>query len=239
MFTAASSARIALQLTLLGSASMLMTPAAWAQTADPNALTATENPSPTKVMLRGGFAYLNWDDRSAVSVGGQLVPGGNGSLSNNNGIAFDVAYFFNPNVSVALALGIPPTTTLSGAGSLAFAGKLGKITYGPAAVTTRYHFTGLGPVVPYLGGGINYTLVFNTKDRFLQNLHVDNAVGPVITGGADIFISKRFGIFVDAKKIWASSHARFLVPSASGLVPGAAKTRLDPLVLNAGVSFRF
>lgn len=239
MFIAHPSARIALQLTLLGSTSMLITSTACAQTAGLSPLPITGNSGPARVMVRGGFARLNWDDRSTISVGEQIVPGGNGSLSNNNGVALDVAYFFNPNVSVALALGIPPTTTLSGAGSLASAGKLGKITYGPAAATTRYHFTGLGPIVPYVGGGINYTLIFKTKDRFLQSLHVNNAVGPVITGGADILVSKRFGVFVDAKKIWASSHARFLVPVGSGLVPGVAKTRLDPLVLNAGVSFRF
>ena len=192
-----------------------------------------------KVMLRGGFAHLDWDDSSVIKVAGQIVPGGNGSLSNNNGVSVDAAYFFNPNVSVALALGIPPTTTLSGAGSLSFAGRLGKITYGPAVASVRYHVTGLGPVVPYIGGGINYTLIFKAKDLFLQDLHVSNSAGPAVTGGVDVLVIKRLGVYFDAKKIWANSRARFLVPTEAGLVPGTAKSRLNPLVLSAGVSYRF
>lgn len=189
--------------------------------------------------FRIGYARLNWDENAKVAVAGQAVPGGDATLKNNNGIAFDLAYYFNRNVSVALALGVPPTTSLTAAGTLAGAGKLGEVTYGPAVATVRYHLTGLGPVVPYVGAGINYTKIFKTRDALLQDFRASDTVGPVINGGVDVALNRRFGLFADVKKVWTSSNTRFLLPTPAGLAPGTAKVRLDPLIINAGVSIRF
>ena len=190
-------------------------------------------------MFRVGYARLNWDEEAKVAIAGQAVPGGNARLSNNNGVEFDLAYYFNPNVSVALALGVPPTTTLTASGTLTGVGQLGKVTYGPAVATVRYHLTGLGPVVPYVGAGINYTKIFDTKDGVLQNFRASDTVGPALNAGVDVALTRRFGIYADAKKVWTSSNTRFLLPTPAGAAPGTAKVRLDPLILNAGISIRF
>ncbi len=52
-------------------------------------------------------------------------------------------------------------------------------------------------------------------------------------------LNKSFGIYFDAKKIFATSDTTWKLPTPAGLAPGTAKVKLDPLVLNAGVSFRF
>lgn len=192
-----------------------------------------------RVMIRGGFAYLKWDEGASVNVGGQVVPGGTTRLSNNKGVEIDFSYFLHPNVSVAVAVGVPPTTTLYGAGTLESAGELGKVTYGPGSATVLYHVTGLGPVKPYLGAGVNYTIIFKTKDRLLQDFKAKDTIGPVLQGGVDIALNKSFGIYFDAKKIFATSDTTWKLPTPAGLAPGTAKVKLDPLVLNAGVSFRF
>lgn len=192
-----------------------------------------------RVMIRGGYADLKWDEGASVSIAGQVVPGGNARLSNNTGIEADISYFLHPNVSVAIAVGVPPTTTLYGAGSLASAGELGKVTYGPGSATVLYHITGLGPVKPYLGAGVNYTIIFKTKDRLLQDFKAKNTIGPVLQGGVDIALNKTFGIYFDAKKIFATSDTTWKLPTPAGLAPGTARVKLDPTVLNAGVSIRF
>ncbi len=192
-----------------------------------------------RVMIRGGFAYLKWSEGATVNVGGQVVPGGTTRLSNNKGVEIDFSYFLNPNVSVAVAVGVPPTTTLYGAGTLASAGELGKVTYGPGSATVLYHLTAFGPVKPYVGAGVNYTIIFKTKDRLLQDFKAKDTVGPVLQGGVDIALNKNFGIYFDAKKIFATSNTTWKLPTPVGLAPGTAKVKLDPVVLNAGVSFRF
>lgn len=190
-------------------------------------------------IVRGGVAFLSWDEDAEVTVGGAVVPGGNARLKDNTGIAFEGAYYFSPNVSVALALGVPPTTTLTASGSLEGAGELGDVTYGPAVLSARYHFTNFGSFVPYVGAGVNYTLIFDTEDKLLQNFKADDTVGPVLIAGADYALNDRWGLYFDAKKIWTSSDTSFGLPTPAGVAPGTAKVQLDPLVLNMGVSYRF
>ncbi|KAK0350341.1 hypothetical protein LTR94_029410, partial [Friedmanniomyces endolithicus] len=92
-----------------------------------------------------------------------------------------------------------------------------------------YHITGLGPVKPYLGAGVNYTIIFKTKDRLLQDFKAKDTVGPVLQGGVDIALNKSFGIYFDAKKIFATSDTTWKLPTPAGLAPGTAKVKLDPL----------
>lgn len=196
-------------------------------------------PPEPKFIVRAGAAYLRWSESAIVEIGGAAVPGGNARLSNNKGVTFDIAYFVHPNISIALGLGIPPTTTLSGAGTLESTGKLAKIMYGPSVVSVRYHYKGLGAFQPYLGAGASYTMIFNNKDLLLKKFGVTDAVAPVIQAGVDVAITKRVGVYLDAKKIFAQSHAKYLLPTADGNVSGTAKVVLDPLILGTGVSFRF
>lgn len=143
--------------------------------------------------LRLGGAHVGFDERASVSVGGATVPGGNARLEDNWGIAIEGGYFFTPDISVSLALGVPPTTTVRGAGSLAPAGALGDVTYGPSVLSVRYHFLEPGGIRPYIGAGVSYTVVFDTKDKALRNLDVDNALGAALVAGVDVPITERWG----------------------------------------------
>lgn len=190
--------------------------------------------------LRLGGAHVGFDESASVSVAGAAVPGGDARLEDNWGIAIEGGYFFTPDISVSLALGVPPTTTVRGAGTLAPAGALGDVTYGPAVLSARYHFLEPGGIRPYVGAGVSYTVIFDTEDKALRNLDVDNALGPALVAGVDVPISGRWGAYVDAKKIWARTDATFDLPvSATATAPGKTRLTLDPLVVSAGISFRF
>ncbi len=110
--------------------------------------------------------------------------------------------------------------------------------YGPAVLSVRRHLWEDGPVRPYIGAGINYTLVLESRDGFVSNLDVKNGVGPVLQAGFEVPIDQRWSFFVDAKKIWLKTTATGTLPALGG-APAYAKVRLDPLVVTAGVSYRF
>ena len=78
-------------------------------------------------------------------------------------------------------------------------------------------------------------MVLASKDSVVTSLDAKSAFGSVLQAGVDVPIDARWGLFVDVKKI-------FLKTSASGFVgaaPAASDARLDPLLIHAGISYRF
>lgn len=185
--------------------------------------------------VRLGIGRVAFSESADISLGGAPLAGAGAAASNNTTLLFSLDYRFSPEVSVELAAGIPPTTTLSGTGLLSGM-QLGKVTYAPAVLTGKYHFTGLGPgFVPYIGAGVNYTLVTDADDGAIAGLTVKNAFAPALQIGFETNADRRFGFYADAKWI-------FLDTKASGTVGGApaqADVTLDPLILGAGIVYRF
>jgi len=136
---------------------------------------------------------------------------------------------------VNATLGIPPSIDIFGGGSIGALPKLGRVTYGPTALTLQYHPIRHGRIRPYVGAGISYMIVFDTEDGAFQNLEVENDLAPAFEGGVDFMITPRFGLFVDVKKA-------FLRPTSTGTFNGMAvvgETRLDPWAFSGGAVFRF
>ncbi len=142
-------------------------------------------------------------------------------------------------MSVAATVGVPPTSTLTASGTLAGAGTLGKVTYGPGLYSVRYHFGRPGGVRPYIGGGLNWTIIFKTEDGVLKDFRTSNTVGPAITGGIDVPLNERIGVFGAASKVWTSTNARFRLGTPNGFVPGTARVQLNPLIAQVGLQYRF
>ena len=69
--------------------------------------------------IRAGPAEVIYDEGAKISVGGQQVPGASVRVKNNFTGEIEGGYYFNPNVSVSLTVGAPPTATLYGTGPLA------------------------------------------------------------------------------------------------------------------------
>jgi outer membrane protein len=78
-------------------------------------------------------------------------------------------------------LGVPPTTTLTGQGSLSGL-TLGKVTYGPSMLVANYHFRQFGAFQSLLGAGVTYTVVFGTEDDAIANLRVNNSASSEESG---------------------------------------------------------
>lgn len=189
--------------------------------------------------VRLGPGRIVFNEKTRIQVGGQPLPGARSTVSSNTGVSFDIGYFIRPNLSVAATLGIPLTTTLTAAGTFSGAGTLGKVKYGPGLYSVRYHFDGLGRVRPYIGGGLSWTIVFDTKDGVLRDFRSSDAIGPAITAGVDVPLGERLGVYLAGSKVWSSTNSHFRLATPNGLVPGTARVQLDPFVTQIGVQYRF
>ncbi|EIZ79651.1 hypothetical protein WSK_1731 [Novosphingobium sp. Rr 2-17] len=194
---------------------------------------------PERFYIRVGPGFVDFDEDAKVKIAGQPLAGANGTLSDNVTAGVELGYFITPDISVAATVGVPPTTKLTAAGTLAGAGTLGKVTYGPGVYTARYHFGRPRGVRPYIGGGFSWTIIFGTKDGVLQDVKVENATGPAVTWGIDVPINRKFGLFASGIKTWTSANSRFTLPTPGGSAPGTARLQLNPLILYGGIQYRF
>ncbi|HET6803935.1 MAG TPA: OmpW family outer membrane protein [Frateuria sp.] len=189
--------------------------------------------------IRGGAAYADFHASAQAAIAGQQIPGGSATVRHNIGVAFEGGYYIAPNWSVALTLGVPPTAKIYGEGSLASAGKLGEATYGPSVLALQYHFPTGSRWQPYIGAGLNYTVILDTNDAAIRNLGVRNGSGSALQLGVEYRLNDRYALFVDAKKIWVAVRATGWAQGPGGLVPATARVTLNPVIYNVGVSFHF
>lgn len=197
---------------------------------------ASAQTSPWTVRL--GAAHVGFSTKADVQANGSVVPGAGASASSNTTLGLELTYDVTPDWTARLLVGVPPTTTLTGTGALSGTGTLGKVKYGPAVLSATYNLMTSGPVRPYIGAGLNYTIVFKSEDGFISNLDVKSAFGAVAQVGAEFPLSGGWSLAVDARKIFLKTKADGSLPAMGG-ARAHAEVRLDPLVVFASVGKRF
>jgi outer membrane protein len=201
------------------------------------AVQASEPPATSGLYIDLGLAGLLFDTNASINAAGSSLPDSNLHASNNVTLGLGIGYFLTPNISLMAVLGVPPTTTLTGQGTLSGL-TLGKVTYGPSMLVANYHFRQLGAFQPFLGTGITYTVVFGTKDDAIANLRVNNSIGAVIRAGFDVMFSDRWGAFLSVSKVFVSTNTSGNAATLGG-VPVSAHVSFNPLVLFSGITYRF
>lgn len=188
-----------------------------------------------------GISGIFYDSSSELSIMSARVADADAELSDAITASVEFGYHLNPNLSLALTLGLPPKSSLDGRGS--FEGvELGNVTYGPIVATAKYHVTAFGDSFrPYVGAGAAYTVIFSDTDSALKNFNVDGEFGAVLQGGVELDVADDQHVFIDVKKIFldASGTATTFHPVSGAPLPATAKVELDPLVITAGIGFRF
>lgn len=156
---------------------------------------------------------------NAVSVNSKLIP------------EFDFSYDFTKNLAAELVLTIPQTQDVT----LAGVGGLGSFKHLPPVLALQYHFLPGATINPYIGAGINYTLIYGAKLSVAGvKLALDtNSVGIAGQVGADINFGNNIYLNVDVKKVTLSSGV--YVAGGSQLTTA----HLDPWLLSVGVGFKF
>ncbi|MDE2371214.1 MAG: OmpW family protein [Burkholderiales bacterium] len=197
---------------------------------------AAQQNSPWTVRL--GAANVSFSTKADVQVNGATVPGANAKASSNTTLGLEIAYDISRDWTGRFLIGVPPTTTLTGTGALAGTGTLGKAKYGPAVLSATWNMVDAGPVRPYIGAGLNYTIVFSSQDGFISNLDVKSAFGAVAEIGATVPLDGGWSITLDARKIFLKTKANGTLPAMGGAA-AHADLRLDPLVVFASVGKAF
>lgn len=193
--------------------------------------------------LRVGPAVVGFSPDLKVSVAGAPVPGAKAKVANNTTLGVEIGYALTDRWTARLALGVPPTATVKGAGSLTalappLTGTLGKVKYGPAVLSATYRLLDSGPVRPYVGAGVNYTVVLESPDGDLNQLEAKSAWGSVLQAGFDVPVGERWSFFVDVRKVWVKTTATGVVGALGG-APARASLKLDPLLVHLGVGYKF
>lgn len=185
--------------------------------------------------LHLGAAAVAFDSRAEVDVAafGGRVPGQSAQARHNTTVALELGYAISPQLVLSATVGIPPVTRLTGVGGPLDGAALGSVKYGPSVWSLHYHWP-MGGVQPYVGGGLTYVLALESRDATLTGLDVKNALGAALQAGLDIPLGKQHSVFIDVKKLFVKAKARF-----DGPAPGTATVRLDPLIVHAGMGWRF
>ncbi len=187
------------------------------------------------VVIKLGAAGILFNSSADIEIAGNPVPGGNVKVSNDVTPSGEISYFFSPAISAAVNFGIPPKATVDGKGALAAAGELGRVRYGLGAVTLRYHLNDQGTVSPFIGGGVGRLFSFSEDDGSVLDLEVDSAWGPVIQGGVDVHLTPKFGLYANVSYSPIETDATGIVFGA----PATADVKLNPTIVQGGVSYRF
>jgi outer membrane protein len=139
----------------------------------------------------------------------------------------DVSYFLTPNIAAELILTVPQKQTVSSNGT-----SIGTFKHLPPTLLMQYHFTGLNGYKPYVGAGINYTDI--SKVNLLGGVATldKDSWGGALQVGVDIPLDKNWSINFDVKKVYIRTQVY-----AGGVNAGTLK--LDPLLVGAGVGYRF
>ena len=197
-----------------------------------------------------GAGVITQDELSSLrSVSGAPVSdlkaaGFDAEVSNEFIPAATLTYFVTKNLSLELfcCFAKHSIDLKAPAAFAALAGTVAETWIFPPAVTLAYHFDGLGPLKPYVGVGAQYIHFFNEKTGSntlgATGVDIDDAFGVTVQAGIDIAVGGGWYLNADVKKTWLDTSATWRNSAVTG-GDIVAKVDLDPLIVSAGLGYRF
>ncbi|QJD68689.1 OmpW family protein [Xanthomonas campestris pv. badrii] len=142
-------------------------------------------------------------------------------------LSFTYEYFIRNNLGIEVHASVAGRHDLE----LEGVGKVGSYWSVPPSVLLQYHINGYGTVSPFVGVGINYSMLLGEDtEPALGNgaLRFGDSVGATAHVGVDFIFNDRSGLRVDAR--WTDSRSNV---DFNGTRLG--KARIDPLTY--GISY--
>jgi len=171
------------------------------------------------------------DNGSSVSgIGGHV------DVTSTPAPEIDGSYFFTDNIAAEL-IAASTRHEVSATGTA-----LGKVDVGsawilPPTLTLQYHFMPHSQISPYIGAGLNVSWFYDTQPArpVVTKFTLNNTWGPAIQFGVDYNFAGHWFANLDVKQIFMHTGAHL-----STVLGGVkADTNLDPLVVGAGIGYRF
>jgi len=202
-------------------AAMLTVP--WSVTASANEASLQAG----DILVRGGIHVVSPKSDNGSLVGGALDV----DVDSNWRPSATLTYMLTPAIGVELLVAIPFKHDINIDGL----GKVATTRHLPPTLSLQYHVNDLGRVRPYVGAGINFTLIFDTSTTGALNgskLSLDNSFGLAAQAGVDIHLNRDWFVNGEIRYIDIDSKARL-----DGTRIGTVE--IDPLVFGVGVGRRF
>ena len=180
-------------------------------------------------ILRGGLGIV--DPKSDnLTLGGALGVQ-EVQVETGTSLTFEATYMFAERWGVELLAAWPFShdvdADLTGGGSTT----LTDIKHLPPTLSLQYHFNPDGTFRPYIGAGLNYTMIFDEGSVAGQNLDLDNSFGLAGQLGLDIGVSDNVFVNLGVRYIDIDSDA-----SLNGADIGTVE--IDPFVYQAQIGWR-
>ena len=161
-------------------------------------------------------------------VASKTTIAGVGELTINDKVIpeVDFTYFVTPNFAAELILTYPQKHDVKLDGA-----KIGTLKHLPPTLSAQYHFTDFGPIKPYVGAGLNYT-VFSSVNLPTGLSIKKDSVGLSLQAGVDYAIDKKWSVNFDVKKV----QLRTDLSNTAGTL---GTIKVDPTLIGAGVGYKF
>lgn len=148
----------------------------------------------------------------------------------------DLSYFLTDNIALEL---IAATTrhNVVAAGTKVGDVDVGSVWALPPTLTLQYHFLPHSAFSPYVGVGLNVTFWYGESPSkpTVTHFSVGTGVGPALQAGIDYNFTGRWFANLDVKQIFLNTDAHV---DALGTTV-RAHTALNPVVVGAGIGYRF
>ena len=191
------------------------------------------------VRLRGIMVAPNEDSGSVLPA----FPGEEVSVDNSVMPEVDITYMASDHIGFELIAATTKHTASGVTGTTGGIGKLASTWVLPPTLTVQYHPIAEGPVRPYIGAGVNYTLFYSedASDALETavgptNVNLDDSFGWALQAGLDIDLSDRVFLNLDVKYIDIDTTATLRTTAAG---TQAVDVSLDPFVFGVGVGTKF
>jgi len=149
-------------------------------------------------------------------------------------LGLNFTYMVTDNIGVELLAATPFTHDVT---SSTLGGQtIAEVKHLPPTLTVQYHFNPTGTVRPYVGAGVNYTLMLESKATGpLEGTPLDTSDSFGLAGEAGVDIDLGNGFFVNAAAWYADINTD--VDVGNGTYKG--ELQIDPWVYMVGVGTSF
>ena len=151
-------------------------------------------------------------------------------VSNKTIPEVDFSYFFTKNFSAELILTVPQEHDVTVEG----VGKVGTFKHLPPTLTAQWHFLPGQTIDPYVGAGLNYTLISDVKISSGALDLAKSSTGLAAQVGVDFKVAKNCYINLDVKYVQLKSDLKV---AATG--QKLTTVKVDPMLYGVGIGYRF
>lgn len=175
-----------------------------------------------------------------TDAGADLSAAFDASVSNEFVPTLTLSYFFNKNLAVELLCCFAKhNVDISGGAN----GEIASMWIFPPALTLQYHFDGMGAFKPYVGVGAQYIHYFDEKvganTLGATSVNFSDSFGVILQAGFDFALGNGWYLNADIKKSWLDTKVTWRDSTVAGGADVIAKVDVDPLIVSAGLGYRF